>query len=122
MRKVYFTNSSFQFAVHGLSCDNLGKVAENAVLQAVSPDNYYREDKDEIDFLITLDGKVVPIEVKYGSYEPDRIITLIKKLDLSHGIIVSGDEYRITEKNGVKIRIVPLWLFVLYPYRIEEIL
>ena len=121
MRKVYFTNSAFQFAARGLTYDNLGKVAENAVFQASSPDNYYREGQEEIDFLITRDGKVIPIEVKYGAYEADRIITLVKKLGLSYGIIVSRDEYRIHERNGVKIRIIPLWLFVLYPYRIEEI-
>ncbi len=122
MKKVYFTNSSFQFAVHGLTYDNLGKVAENAVLQAVSPNNYYREGKEEIDFLTTHDGKFIPIEVKYGAYEPDRIISLFKKLGLSYGMIISRDEYRIIERSGMKIRIIPLWLFVLYPNRIEEIL
>ena len=121
MRKVYFTNSSFQYAAHGLTYDNLGKVAENAVFQTASPDNYYREGQEEIDFLITRDGKVIPIKVKYGTYEPDRIITPVKKLCLSYGIIVSRDEYKNYERNGVKIRIVPLWLFLLYPDRIDEI-
>ena len=110
-----------RITAHGLAYDNPGKMAVNAVFQSASPDNYCREGREEIDFLITRDGKVIPIEVKYGAYEPDRIFTMIKKLGLSYGIIVSRGEYRKYDMDGVKIRIIALWLFVLYPERIEGI-
>jgi predicted AAA+ superfamily ATPase len=120
MRKVYFTNSAFQFAIHGTKYENLGKVAENAVLQAVGPDNYYRDGNEEIDFLLNLNGKIIPIEVKYGAYELNKFVNLIRKLGLSYGIIISKDDYAIHEKDGVRVHIIPLWLFLLYYDRIED--
>ena len=57
-------------------------MAENAVLQATSPDNYHREALEEVDFLITLDGKVITIEVKYGALEHDSIIYQAKNSSL----------------------------------------
>ncbi|MHB8371384.1 MAG: ATP-binding protein [Thermoplasmataceae archaeon] len=121
MRKVYFTNSAFQFAIHGSMYENLGKVAENAVLQAAGPDNYYRDGSEEIDFLLNLKGKIIPIEVKSGAYELNKFVNLTRKLGLSYGIIISKDDYAIHDKDGVRVHVIPLWLFLLYYDRIEDI-
>ena len=121
MRKVYFTDSAFQFAIRGQIYEHPGKVAENAVLQAAGPDNYYRDGNEEIDFLLNREGNMIPIEVKYGVYELNKFIILVKKLGLSYGIIVSKDEFEIHEKGDVRICIIPLWLFALYHDRIDDL-
>ena len=121
MRKVYFTNNAFQFAIRGLAYKDMGKIAEGAVMQAALPDNYYREGNEEIDFLLNQDGKLVPIEVKYGAGEVNKFSHLLRKLGFSDGIMVSGDEYKMYEKDGVRVRVVPLWLFVLFHDRIAEL-
>ena len=121
MRKIYFTNSAFQSAIKGLAYDDPEKSAENMVMQSADLENYYREGNDEIDFLWIRKGQVIPVEVKYGAYELDRFVGVLKKIGLHKGIIVSKDQYSVKRKDEVEIQVIPIWLFVLFNDRLDEI-
>lgn len=120
MKKVYLTNSAFVFAISGTPYNNSGKIAESAVAQAVSSVNYYREGKKEVDFIWIRENQVIPIEVKYGNYDIKKFTSIIKGLNLTRGIIISKDTFERHEDTDVKVEVVPLWLFVLFPEKIDE--
>ncbi len=120
MRKVYLTSSGFVFAISGTPYTNNGKIAESAVVQAISPVNYYREGNKEIDFIWIRGNLVIPIEVKYGNYDVKNFISIIKGLNLKKGIIVSRDKFEKYEESGFIIGVIPLWLFILFPEKIDE--
>lgn len=120
IRKAYPASSAFVFAISGAPYSNYGKIAESAVAEVISPLNYYRSGDKEIDFIWLRGNQVIPIEVKYGNYDIKEFFSIIKGLNLTKGIIVSKDKFERYEESGIIVGIIPLWLFVLFPEKIEE--
>lgn len=86
---------------------NFGAIFENAVAQELAAhgiDAYYYNNKKrgELDFVIELNGKVVPIEVKSGKdYEVHRALTNIidcSEYDIPEAIIFTNDNIKIKGK------------------------
>jgi len=116
MRKLYFTNTSFLFAIDNSAIrDNFAKIAENIVLQATNAEYYFRDGKEEVDFLLRDGSQIVPVEVKYGSYDLKKFFSVLKKLECNYGIIISENDFGAHRHDGVYVTVVPLWLFVLFP-------
>ena len=86
---------------------NFGSVYENAVAQelvahGIDPYYYNNKKRGELDFVIELDGKVLPIEVKSGKdYEVHRALSNImdcKEYDLSEAVVLCNDNLRVEGK------------------------
>ena len=86
---------------------NFGSVYENAVAQelvahGIDPYYYNNKKRGELDFVIELDGKVLPIEVKSGKdYEVHRALSNImdcKEYDLSEAVVFCNDNLRVEGK------------------------
>ena len=86
---------------------NFGSIYENAVAQelvAHGITSYYYNNKKrgELDFVIELNGKVLPIEVKSGKdYETHRALSNIvdcNEYDLSKAVVFNNDNLRIAGK------------------------
>lgn len=86
---------------------NFGSIFENAVAQELTAhgiDAYYYNSKKrgEVDFVIELDGKVVPIEVKSGKdYQIHRALSNIldcSEYDIPEAIIFNNDNIRVEGK------------------------
>ena len=86
---------------------NFGSVYENAVAQelvahGIEPYYYNNKKRGELDFVIELDGKVLPIEVKSGKdYEVHRALSNImdcKEYDLSEAVVFCNDNLRVEGK------------------------
>lgn len=86
---------------------NFGSIFENAVAQELTAhgiDAYYYNSKKrgEVDFVIELDGKVVPIEVKSGKdYQIHRALSNILdcgEYDIPEAIIFNNDNIRVEGK------------------------
>ena len=58
--------------------------------------------------------------VKYGNYDVKNFISIIKGLNLKKGIIISKDKFEKYEESGFIIGVIPLWLFILFPEKIDE--
>ncbi|MBU2523176.1 MAG: ATP-binding protein [Nanoarchaeota archaeon] len=74
---------------------------------------FYWKNKKEIDFVLTIKRKPVPIESKYRMYLPqenlNEIDEFIKKNDSPLGIVVTKDLFKL---DGLILKI-PLWIFLL---------
>ncbi len=86
---------------------NFGSIYENAVAQelvahGITPYYYNNKKRGELDFVIELNGKVLPIEVKSGKdYETHRALSNImdcKEYDLPEAIVFNNDNLRIVGK------------------------
>lgn len=83
---------------------NFGSIYENAVAQelvahGLSPYYYNNKKRGELDFIIELDGKVIPIEVKSGKdYEVHRALSNLmdcEEYDLPEALILTNDNLSV---------------------------
>ena len=86
---------------------NFGSIYENAVAQelvahGITPYYYNNKKRGELDFVIELNGKVLPIEVKSGKdYKTHRALSNImdcNEYDLSKAVVFNNDNLRIAGK------------------------
>lgn len=86
---------------------NFGSIYENAVTQelvahGIVPYYYNNKKRGELDFVIELDGKVLPIEVKSGKdYETHRALSNLmdcKEYDLPQAVVFNNDNLRVSGK------------------------
>lgn len=86
---------------------NFGSVYENAVAQelvahGIVPYYYNNKKRGELDFVIELGGKVLPIEVKSGKdYETHRALSNIldcDEYDLPEAVVFNNDNLRVAGK------------------------
>lgn len=101
--------------IKGDNSINYGSIYENAVAQELTahsfePFYYNNKKRGEIDFVIELDGIVLPIEVKSGKdYETHRALANImecKEYDLNEAVVFNNDNLR---KEG-KITYAPIYM------------
>ena len=112
MRKAYPNNVAFA-RIFAPEADP-GKVIETAVLQALDAGYYFRDNHTEIDFILK-SGKIVPIEVKYGTnVELKQFTRALNKIGLDYGIVITRDIYKEEEIKGKRILMVPAWAFLLF--------
>lgn len=83
---------------------NFGSIYENAVAQelvahGLSPYYYNNKKRGELDFIIELDGRVIPIEVKSGKdYEVHRALSNLmdcEEYDLPEALILTNDNLSV---------------------------
>lgn len=86
---------------------NFGSIYENAVAQelvahGITPYYYNNKKRGELDFVVELAGKVLPIEVKSGkAYETHRALSNIMacdEYDLPEAIVFNNDNLRVDGK------------------------
>lgn len=87
---------------------NFGSIYENAVAQelvahGITPYYYNNKRRGELDFVIELDGKVLPIEVKSGKdYVSHRALSNImdcEEYDIPEAIVLNNDNLRVVAKT-----------------------
>lgn len=86
---------------------NFGSIYENAVAQelvahGIIPYYYNNKKRGELDFVIELDGRVLPIEVKSGKdYESHRALSNImdcREYDLHEAVVFNNDNLHVAGK------------------------
>lgn len=96
----------------GIIFDHLVRLKYN-LQPGPDPEVFYCREKKEIDFILNVKRKIIPIEAKYRSKVPSdtlkSIEDYIEKNNCPFGIIITKDEFKLENKI---IRI-PLWVFLL---------
>ncbi|WP_297093063.1 ATP-binding protein [Thermococcus sp.] len=78
---------------------------------------YWRDEKGEVDFILKLNGELLPIQVTYQldgntDREIGNIIRVAKLLRIQRGLVVTWEDEEEITREGVKIDVVPLWKFL----------
>lgn len=110
MKKVYVSNTalSFVFVNDFFSDKFLEKIAENLAVIETNAKNYYRN-KYEVDIILKLENKVLPIEVKYGSPNAATIEKFLDDFKLRKAIVLTKNVFEKRIRNKKEIALVPLW-------------
>ena len=131
-RKIYFEDLGIRNHLAGqdslnlLNHPDLGGEAENFVhitLGKYGENNKHRFREyffksyrgQEVDFIIEMNGDLIPIEVKYQNQlrrrDYDHLLMFMEDFDLNKGLLVTKDLFdrRMFDDRGVIL--VPLWLF-----------
>lgn len=89
------------------------KVLEWLVVTQKKADFFWRDPyKNEVDVIQT-EGKLTPIEIKYGKIELKGLLSFMKRFNADEGYIVSWDQEGTRKINGKTIFILPTYKFLL---------
>lgn len=125
LRKIYTGSPNFMATILDFSPESLvfeknkGFLAETFVYQQLQEKFskrqvfFWRERKNEVDFIVLLAGETFSIEVKYrqriGNEDWKSLFYFLGKKKLSQGYILTSQEYGKIEREGKKIFLVPVW-------------
>jgi len=78
---------------------------------------YWMDEKGEVDFILKLNGKLLPIQVTYQldgntDREVGNIVRVAKLLRVRRGLVITWEDENEVTEGGVKIDVVPLWKFL----------
>jgi len=110
-KKIYLSTTSlslFALDKEGDFISIMPAMAENAAVSHLDAKYFWRE-YFEIDIL----HDKTPIEVKYGELDIRNNIHAVKRLKLKKLVVVTKDVERSEVCEGIAVRFVPLWKFLL---------
>jgi predicted AAA+ superfamily ATPase len=112
-KKVYLAHPSLiQAFLKDVSPSLMGKLVENAVVSQYEETFFYRKGSSEIDIIAPYEGKPVPIEIKFqnaiGKSDLKAIKGFLQKNDSKFGVLVTLDEFAISEK----IITIPVYVYL----------
>jgi len=122
-KKVYCIDTGIAYNLSFRCSSNSGRYLENIVfleLKRRSKDIFYFSEKGECDFVIRKGRKIVEaIQVtehldEYNKErEVDGLVEALEKFNLKSGLILTNDEEGQFQKNGKKIKVMPVWKWLL---------
>lgn len=113
-RKAYVTTTaiSFAFVQDFYSPSFLEKIAENFAVIETDAGNYYRNGY-EVDIILKLDKRLLPVEVKYGTPRVDSLMRFLEEFDVDRALVLTKDVFEEKIVQAKKISLVPLWAFAI---------
>lgn len=123
-KKVYSSDISFINNIGFKFSEDLGRALENIVfleLKRNYDEIYYHQNNQECDFIIKEELKITQaIQVtdnlndeKTRKREIDGLMEAMKTYNLKEGLILTKDEEKDFEQDGFKIKVKPIWKWLL---------
>lgn len=89
-------------------------IFEWLIIMQLHSDFFWRDPyKNEVDIVLTIDDKLIPIEVKHSRITFDGLLKFMKRFDVKHGFVISKNTERVEKINNKVIYIVPAYKFLL---------
>jgi len=124
-KKIYTVDIGLNNATEFRFSDNIGKSLENAVFLEFKRRGkqifYYRDASGECDFIVQEGSQIVQaLQVTYDMSEEETrkreikgLLTVCKKLNLSHGFIITYESEDKILEDGVTITLIPFYKWAL---------
>ena len=123
-KKIYSIDTGLANSVSFQFSDNFGRQLENVVflqLKRLGFEVYYHRNKQECDFIIRDNGKIInAIQVSHSidnvsvrSREINGLQEAMLQYDLNNGLIITEDEEEIISINELTIQVIPVWKWLL---------
>lgn len=123
LMKIYAVDNGFVEAVSTSFTDDLGRKLENLIylhLRRSYKEIYYFVEKEECDFVVFENGKIVSaVQVCYNiddsneEQEYNGLLEAMRYFKIQQGTIVTMNQERLIEKDGVIIKMVPAHLYLM---------
>lgn len=129
-RKVFFIDNGMRNAItkeKDFGETEMGKLAENLVFtgilrrqfrESIDPKMFYWRDKsgNEVDFVWTVKGDLLPVEVKFQKNIQKRdmkgILSFMEKFNISKGFVITRNLFERRKTGGREIIFIPAWFFL----------
>ena len=117
--KIYLIDTGLSRKV---TSDDIGRILENIVflkLRKKSEEIFYYNDNRECDFIVKENGEFSAYQVTLELTEDNKdreikgLVEACKKLDIESGTILTFDEEDKRTIEGIKIKILPVWKYLL---------
>lgn len=123
-KKVYFIDTGMRNTVAFRFSQDIGRLCENLVfidLRRRGKKVYYWKGKGEVDFVVK-DGmeveQLVQVcwdinDVKTKEMEVAGLVEAMGSIEVAEGIVITDDYFGEEEREGKKIKFIPLWCWLL---------
>ncbi len=78
---------------------------------------YYFRDQYEVDFILKIKDKLIPIEVKYkntvNKKDTKGLLEFCNKFKINKGFIITKNQYKCEYVENINIQYIPVWAFLL---------
>ncbi len=122
-KKVYGIDTGLAYNLSFRSSSNSGRYLENMVFLELKRRNkevFYFSEKGECDFVIRKRNKIAEaiqvtecLDKQNREREVDGLVSALKKFNLKFGLILTNDEEDKFQKDGKKIKVMPVWKWIL---------
>lgn len=123
-KKVYFIDTGMRNTVSFRFSQDVGRLSENLVfidLRRRGKKVYYWKGKGEVDFVVMEGMKVKQLvqvcwdinDAKTKEREVAGLVEAMGKLEVEEGVVVTDDYFGEEERDGKRVRFVPLWCWLL---------
>jgi uncharacterized protein len=123
-KKIYSIDTGLANSVSFQFSENYGRQLENVVflqLKRLGFEIYYHKNKQECDFIIRKNGKIInAIQVSHSienvsvrSREINGLQEAMLQYDLNNGLIITEDAEEIIKINALTIQVIPVWKWLL---------
>jgi len=114
-KRLYLTSPSL--VVDLWETPDFGRVVENLVISSSQARFFWRNGRDEVDCVLVKKGKIIPIECKYKNNLRERdlrgLLKFLNKFEIPGAYVISEDLETERVIDGKKIKIIPLWKWLL---------
>jgi len=98
--------------------DFAGHLVESIIAEhLIGHEYYYWRDYYEVDFVVKIKSRLLPIEVKYRSQvrkkDLNGLLTFMERFNINRGILVTKDMFDKQKIDRKEILFIPAWLFLL---------
>lgn len=116
-KKIYMIDTGLRNAISTSADEPV--LVENCVfthlIRKFENVSYWR-DVEEVDFVVSIDNALLPIEVKYqnliGQSDIKSVLKFCKRFKLNKGVIVTKNDFKREMFNGIEVWFIPVWLFI----------
>ena len=114
IKRAYLSNTAFTLALSGKI--DWPILLEQYFVQRFKARFFSRTpQKDEVDMVLSVEGNLVPVEVKIrpkiGERDIAAIVKFLKKTGLKEGYLISGENEKTFVKDGLTIKTIPYWKY-----------
>lgn len=122
-KKVYFIDTGMRNTVAFRFSQDIGRLCENLVyidLRRRGKKVFYWKGKGEVDFVVKEGMEVEQLiqvcwdinNAKTREREVEALVEAMGKLEIGEGIVVTDDYFGEEERDGKRVRFVPLWCWL----------
>ena len=116
-KKVYMIDTGLRNAISTSADEPV--LVENCVfthlIRKFENVSYWR-DVEEVDFVVSIDNALLPVEVKYqnsiGQSDIKSVLKFCNRFKLNKGLIVTKNDFKREMFNGIEVWFIPVWLFI----------
>lgn len=124
-KKQYCAHSSIVIALldypfEVINTEVGGHLVEAAIANSIERISFWRTALHEVDIIIKMGDKIIPVEVKYKTHIDKKdiksIVKFMEEFHVKQGFVITKDLLDAEKIDGKEIIFIPAWLFLLTKY------